>query len=92
MEYFLLLGATSKSVFMNEGFSQLSLTELYDKLSECTVLYSKSMKNGFSEKEFTELKLLIERLQKEIAHRRSTGGSGGDDSTFLFPPPQSASA
>lgn len=55
---------------MNQDFTKLSLTELFDKLSESTALYSKSMLNGLSEKEFAELRLLIETLQKEIAKRK----------------------
>ena len=75
---------------MNHDFSQLNLIELCDKLAECTDLYSKSKLNvnGFSDKEFVELKALIKALQKEIAKRKSTKG-GGDDSNYLFPPQQS---
>ena len=72
---------------MNVNLSQLSLNELYDKLSESTTLYTKSMLNGFSEKEFTELRALIESLQNEIAKRKAA-----DPSHNIFPPQQSASA
>ncbi len=75
---------------MNKNLSQLSLTELHDKLSECTALYSKSMLNGFSEKEFSELRTLIEDLQKEIAERKTSANSAKALNTI--PPPQSASA
>jgi len=76
---------------MNQDLSKLSLNELCDKLSESTALYSKSRKHGFSEKEFTELKSFIERLQKEIAQQKKAK-HGDDDSSFLFPPQQPASA
>ena len=92
MEYFLLLKFyPSKSVFMNQDLSKLSLNELYDKLSESTALYSKSRKNGFSEMEFAELRAFIEALQKEI-EKQKKAKPGDDDSRFLFPPQQSASA
>ena len=75
---------------MNHDFSQLSLSELCDKLSECTSVYSKSRRNAIPEKEFTELMDLMDALQKEIAKRKSTRGD--DDPPYLFPPHQSASA
>jgi hypothetical protein len=89
--FFAVNGYLLKSDFMNQDFSQLNLIELCDKLSECTELYSKSMMKGFSDKEFFELRALIEALQKEIARRKPAKG-GDDDSSFLFPPQQSASA
>jgi hypothetical protein len=89
--FFAVNGYPSKSVFMNHDFSRLNLTELYDQLSECTALYSRSMLNGFSEKEFAELRSLIEALQNEIEKRRSTK-SANDDSTHLHPPQQPANA
>jgi len=87
MEYFLLLKIyPSKSVFMNQDLSKLSLNELCDKLSESTALYSTARKNGFSEKEFVELKAFIDALQKEIAkHKKAKRGD--DDSSYLFPSP-----
>ena len=76
---------------MNQDLSKLSLNELCDKLSESTALYSTSRKHGFSEKEFSELKAFIDALQKEIAkHKKAKRGD--DDSSYLFPPQQSASA
>jgi len=73
---------------MND-LSTLSLNELYDKLSEFTTLYSKSMLNGFSEKEFGQLRAQIEEIQREIAKRKaSTSKSSGGRSSF--PPQQSA--
>ena len=70
---------------MKHDFSQLSLSELCDKLSENTALYSKSRLKSYSEKEFTELRALIEALQMEIAKRRPSKG-GGDDSAYICPP------
>jgi hypothetical protein len=74
---------------MNDDLSTLNLVELYDKLSECTSSYSKSMLNGLPEKEFKELRSLIESLQKEIAKRKK---DSTNDSHTLFPPHHSASA
>ena len=77
---------------MMQSLSQLSLTELCDKLSEFTARYSKSMLNGFTEKEFAELRALIEALQKEIARRKPGGMNSKEDSQKKFPPHQSAGA
>ena len=76
---------------MNNEFSSLSLNELYDKLSEFTITYSKSMLNGFSEKEFATLRSQIEAIQKEIAKRKDADSKSIDGNSF-YPPPQSANA
>ena len=76
---------------MNNDFSSLSLSELYDKLSEFTITYSKSMLNGFSEKEFAALRSQIEAIQKEIAKRKDADPKSIDGNSF-YPPPQSANA
>ena len=86
MEYFLLLHPDPlKSVFMNKDLSTLGLNELYDKLSELTTIYSKSMLNGFSEHEFSTLRWQIEEIQNEIA-RRKTSAAKSNDARRLFPP------
>ena len=74
-----------KSVVMNKDLSTLGLSELYDKLSELTTTYSKSMLNGFSELEFSLLRSQIEEIQKEIA-RRKTASSKSNDARSKFPP------
>jgi hypothetical protein len=56
---------------MNEIFSKLSLNDLVDKLSECTAKYSKSPWDGANQEQFSELKTIIEELQKEIRKRRN---------------------
>ena len=71
---------------MNKDLSTLGLSELYDKLSELTTTYSKSMLNGFPELEFSTLRMQIEEIQKEIA-RRKTISSKSSDARRLFPPP-----
>jgi hypothetical protein len=70
--------------------SQLSLTELCDKLSELTATYSKSMLNGFSEKEFTELRSMIEGIQMEISKRKSAVTSRQSTESTKSPPPGSS--
>jgi len=76
---------------MINDLSSLSLNELYDKLSEYTSLYSKSMLNGFTQHEFDALRSHIEEIQKEITKRKEINPKSIDgDSTF--PPQQSASA
>jgi hypothetical protein len=75
---------------MNVDPSQLSLTELYDKLSELTATYSKSMLNGFSEKEFTELRSMIETIQMEISKRKSAITSRQSTESTKSPPPGSS--
>jgi hypothetical protein len=67
---------------MNNDFSSLSLNELYDKLSELTITYSKSMLNGLSEKEFASLRSGIEEIQKEIAKRKDADSKSIDSSSF----------
>ena len=87
MEYFLLLNPDPFEIrFMNKDLATLGLNELYDKLSELTTIYSKSMLNGFSEHEFSTLRLQIEEIQKEIARRRTSGAKSNDARRF-FPPP-----
>ena len=86
MEYFLLINPNPlKSVFMNKDFSTLGLNELYDRLSELTTMYSKSMLNGFSELEFSVLRSQIEDIQKEIASRKLPS-SKSNDASSKFPP------
>jgi hypothetical protein len=63
---------------MNKDFSTLSLHDLYDKLSELTTMYSKSLLNGFSELEFSVLRSQIEDIQKEIAHRKTPSSKSND--------------
>jgi hypothetical protein len=77
---------------MNHDLSTLSLVELYDNLSECTSTYSKAMLNGLPDKEFKELRSLIEALQTEIAKRKKDSSDSFDDSQTLYPPHHSASA
>jgi hypothetical protein len=76
---------------MNKDFSSLSLNELYDQLSEFTITYSKSMLNGFSEKEFAALRSQIEAIQNEIAKRKDAE-SKSIDGNSLYPPSSSATA
>ena len=63
---------------MNHDFSTLSLGELYDKLSELTTTYSKSMLNGLSEDEFSMLRTQIEEIQKEISRRKAVASKSND--------------
>ena len=71
---------------MINDFSSLGLNELYDKLSEFTSLYSKSMLNGFTEQEFEVLRTHIEKLQEEITKRKGVNSKPIDGGSFL--PPQ----
>jgi len=56
---------------MNEKLTQLTLTELVDKLSDCTAKFSKWPLDGSSPHHLLELRKIIEELQKEIAKRKA---------------------
>jgi len=77
---------------MNQDLTNLSLTELHDRLSDYTAQYSKSMLNGLSENDFKSLRAQIEQLQKEIAKRKKDSSSQADNTRNMFPPQQSATA
>ena len=55
---------------MNEKLTDLTLSDLFDKLSEFTAVYSKMMLNGASADECADLQLLIQVLQQEISRRK----------------------
>ena len=55
---------------MNEKLTDLTLSDLLDKLSEYTAVYSKMMLNGASADRCADLQLLIQVLQQEISRRK----------------------
>jgi hypothetical protein len=60
---------------INRKFVQLTMNDLLDKLSECTLKYSQMHTAGGREQDFYRLKKDILELQQEIVRRKETEDS-----------------
>jgi hypothetical protein len=69
-------------MMMNRQFAQLTLNDLLEKLSDCTLRYSEMQTAGGREQDFYRVKKDILELQQEIVRRKEL-----EDSERSFPPP-----
>ena len=60
---------------MTRKFAQLTLNDLLERLSDCTLQYSKMHMTGGREQEFYRVKKEILELQQEIVRRKETEDS-----------------
>ncbi len=60
---------------MTRKFAQLTLNDLLERLSDCTLQYSKMHITGGREQEFYRIKREILELQQEIVRRKETEDS-----------------
>jgi len=65
---------------MNRKFAALSLNDLLEKLSDCTLRYSRMHISGGREQDFYRVKKDILELQQEIVRRKES-----EDSDRHFP-------
>ena len=65
---------------MNRKFAKLSLNDLLEKLSDCTLKYSHMHMAGGREQDYYRLKIDILELQQEIVRRKES-----EDSEREFP-------
>jgi len=66
---------------MNRKFAKLTLNDLLEKLSDCTLKYSHMHMAGGREQDYYRLKIDILELQQEIVRRKET-----EDTERNFPP------
>jgi len=57
---------------MNRKFAKLTLNDLLEKLSDCTLKYSHMHMAGGREQDYYRLKIDILELQQEIVRRKET--------------------
>ena len=57
---------------MNRKFAKLTLNDLLEKLSDCTLKYSHMHTAGGREQDYYRLKIDILELQQEIVRRKET--------------------
>jgi hypothetical protein len=60
---------------MNRKFAKLTLNDLLEKLSDCTLKYSHMHMAGGREQDYYRLKMDILELQQEIVRRKETEDS-----------------
>jgi len=60
---------------MNRKFAELSLNDLLERLSDCTLKYSKMHMSGGREQDFYRIKKDILELQQEIVRRKESEDS-----------------
>ena len=65
---------------MNRKFAKLTLNDLLEKLSDCTLKYSHMHIAGGREQDYYRLKIDILELQQEIVRRKET-----EDTERKFP-------
>jgi hypothetical protein len=63
---------------MNRKFAQLTMNDLLERLSDCTLQYSSMHMNGGKEQDFYRVRREILELQQEIVRRKETEDSAFD--------------
>ena len=70
---------------MKRRFEQLTLTDLLEKLSDCTMQYSRMHVTGGKQNEFLRVRREILELQQEIVRRKEEEDNETYDESEYYP-------